>query len=121
MNSIRKHDTRPDDFGERTIDHLAGYKLNLTKNHLQFMKQELMDLCGREGLYQIDLLSPAKDRITDKEYRAQKNGQDHLDRQHVKDNDKSERTVFQTQKQYLRGIRDGCPLKERPLLMRFAR
>lgn len=102
MNSVRKHDTQLDDFGERAIDHLAGYKLNLTKNHLQFMKQELMDLCGREGLYQIDLLSPAKDRITDKEYRAQINGQDHLDRQHVKDNDKSERTVFQTQKQYLR-------------------
>ena len=102
MNSVRKYDTQLDDFGERAIDHLAGYKLNLTKNHLQFMKQELMDLCGREGLYQIDLLSPAKDRITDKEYRAQKNGQDHLDKQHVKDNDKSERTVFQTQKQYLR-------------------
>ena len=102
MNSVRKHDTQFDDFGERTIDHLAGYKLNLTKNHLLFMKQELMDLCGREGLYQIDLLSPAKDRITDKEYRAQQNGQNHIDRQYLKDNDNSERTAFQTQKQYLR-------------------
>ena len=102
MNSVRKFDTRLDDFGERTIDHLAGYKLNLTKNHLQFMKQELMDLCGREGLYQIDLLSPAKDRITDKEYRVQQNGQNHFEKHHSIYSDETEKTVFQTQKQYLR-------------------
>ena len=102
MNSVRKHDTRPDDFGERTIDHLAGYKLNLTKNHLQFMKQELMDICGRECLYQVNLLSPTKDRITDKEYRAHLNGQDHLEKQHVIEGNSNDRTVFKTQKQYLR-------------------
>ena len=105
MNSVRKHDTQLDDFGERTIDHLAGYKLNLTKNHLQFMKHELMEICEREGLYQIDLLSPAKDRITDKEYRVNQHGQDRLNNmdEHVKHDDlELDKSVFQTQKQDLR-------------------
>lgn len=102
MNSVRKHDTREDDFGERTIDHLAGYKLNLTKNHLQFMKQELMDICNREGLNQLDLISPAKNRITDKEYRVQLNGKGHLEDQGKIEGNGHERTTFQTQKQYLR-------------------
>jgi len=105
MNSVRKHDTQVDDFGERIIDHLAGYKLNLTKKHLQFMKQELMDLCGREGLYQVDLLSPAGNRITDKEYRIQQHGQDNLDilkKRLEQDGKELTQTRFQTHKQYLR-------------------
>ena len=105
MNSVRKCDTKSDDFGERAIDHLAGYKLNLTKNHLQFMKQQLMDICEREGLYQVDLLLPSRNRITDKEYRVHQHGKDHIDKlknRLEKDEKESTKTVFQTQKQYLR-------------------
>ena len=105
MNSVRKYGTDPEAFGEREIDHKAGYKLNLTKNHLHFMKQELMDICGREGLYQVNLLSPAKDRITDKEYRVKQHGQDRLNNmdEHMKHDDlEPYKSVFQTQKQDLR-------------------
>ena len=102
MNSVRKCDTKPEMYGERDIDHKAGYKLHLTDDYLRYMKQELMNICEREGLHQIDLISPAKDRITDKEYHAQQNGQHHLEKQHVTDGGESEKTVFQTQKQYLR-------------------
>ena len=105
MNSVRKYDTKPEDYGERNIDHLAGYKLNLTNNYLQYMKQEIMSICEREGLYQVDLLSPAENHITDKEYRVQQHGQDHLDnlnKRLEKDDMEQTATVFQTQKQYLR-------------------
>ena len=102
MNSVRKYDTNLESFGERDIDHKAGYKLHLTDDYLRYMKQELMTICERERLNQIDLLSPAKDKITDKEYRAQQNGQDYLDNQYMKDSVIPERNVFQTQKQYLR-------------------
>lgn len=105
MNSVRKYDTKPEDYGERNIDHLAGYKLNLTNNYLQYMKRELMDICGREGLYQVDLQSPAENRITDKEYRVQQHGQDNLDNLNKRleqDGKELRQTHFQTQKQYLR-------------------
>lgn len=105
MNSVRKCDTKSDDFGERAIDHLAGYKLNLTNNYLQYMKQELMSICEREGFYQVDLLSPAENHVTDKEYRVQQHGQYHLDNMNKRLEQEGKefvQTLFQTQKQYLR-------------------
>lgn len=47
----------------------AGFKRHLTKKHLAFLKQSVMVIRRRENPHQIDLLSPAKNRITDKEYR----------------------------------------------------
>lgn len=38
-----------------------------------------MDICQREGLYQVDLLSPAADKITQQEYHAKRRGQLNLD------------------------------------------
>ena len=46
---------------------------------MTFFKQQVMDLCQQEGLYQVDLLNPAKVCITDKEYWAQRRGQHGLD------------------------------------------
>ena len=69
------------------------------------MKKELMSICDREGLHQVDLLSPAKDKITDKEYYTHKHRQDHLnneDKQHNLEKTSPSKTVFQTQKQYVR-------------------
>lgn len=105
MNSLRKYDTDLTAFGERDIDHKAGYKLHLTEDCLQYMKKELMSMCDREGLHQVDLLSPAKDKMTDKEYYTHKHGQDHLnndDKQHNREKTSPSKTVFQTQKQYVR-------------------
>ena len=36
-------------------------------------------ICQREGLHQVDLLSPAADKITQQEYHAQRRGQLNLD------------------------------------------
>ena len=38
-----------------------------------------MDICQREGLHQVDLLSPAPDRISPQEYYAKQRGQQNLD------------------------------------------
>ena len=64
-----------------------------------------MEVCEQHGLHQVNLLSPAKSKITDKEYRAQQRGQkklDELNKQIVAAKMKPRTTVFQTQKQYLR-------------------
>ena len=105
MNSVRKYDTDPTTFGERDIDHKAGYKLHLTEDCLQYIKKELMSICDREGLHQVDLLSLAKDKITDKEYYAHKHGQDHIDnddKHHDLEKTSSIKADFQTKKQYIR-------------------
>ncbi len=42
----------------------AGYKHHLTKDYLKHLQKSLMDICQCEGLHQVDLLSPAADKIT---------------------------------------------------------
>lgn len=73
--------TRPDGhyYSERAIDCKAGYKHHLTKDYLRHLQGSLMDICQREGLYQVDLLSPAADKITQQEYHAKRRGQLNLD------------------------------------------
>ena len=43
----------------------------------------ILEMCHREGLYQIDLLNGSKNRVTDREYWAQKKGQAALDKQNA--------------------------------------
>ena len=64
-----------------------------------------MSICRRENLHQVDLLSPASEKISGKEFRAQQTGQRKLDKLNEEiqaDGLEPAETVFQTQKQYLR-------------------
>ena len=105
FNSLRKLDVEKQPFMERDIDSRAGYKHNLTPRYLQFLQKEVMRLCEKEGLHQVDLLSPATVKITDAEYHTGRRGQEKLDERNaqiVAMQMIPRRTVFQTQKQYLR-------------------
>ena len=105
INSLRKNDVERQDFMERGCDSRAGNKHHLTNNYLVYLKQSLMDLCLRENLHQVDLLTKAEQRITEKEYHAKRSGQKKLDeynRQMVSEGITPSTTVFQTQKEYLR-------------------
>lgn len=109
FNSVRKMDVEPEDFLERPIDCKAGYKHHETKTYMQTLKQAVMDMCQKENLHQVDLLSPAASKVTDREYQAKRKGQKRLDKQNqkVKDAGLEPRvTTFQTQKQYLRDAID---------------
>jgi len=112
INSLRKLDAEKLPFMDRDIDSRAGYKHHLTKEYLQYLQEEVMKLCKREGLHQVDLLSPAGTRITEKEYRAKENGQrklNKLNEEIIAAQMKPASTVFQTQKQYLRdAIQDAA-------------
>ena len=66
INSLRKHDVERQDFMERPCDSRAGYKHHLTNDYLSYLKQDLMDLCPREPLHPVDLLSPAERQVTDR-------------------------------------------------------
>lgn len=105
INSVRKFDIEREPYMEDACDSLAGYKHHLTKNYLVHLKQAVMDLCHRENLNQVDLLTPAERRITESEYWAQRRGQEQLDKANQKMLDDGiipRQTKFQTQKQYLR-------------------
>ena len=114
FNSVRKLDVEKKPYMEREIDCRAGYKHHLTKGYLEYLQAEVMEMCERQGLHQVDLLSPAKSRITDKEYRAHQRGQkklDELNEQIVAAKMKPAVTVFQTQKQFLRDAIMGIASK----------
>ena len=52
-----------------------GCKHRCTNAAMEYFKSEVMEMCHREGLYQIDLLNGSKERITEREYWAAKKGQ----------------------------------------------
>ena len=105
INSLRKYDVERQTFMERPCDARAGYKHHLTPTYLIYLKRSLMDICHREHLHQVDLLSPAEKKITDREYRAKHTGQkklDALNKEMLSKGIAPRQTVFQTQKEYLR-------------------
>ena len=105
INSLRKYDVERQDFMERACDSHAGYKHHVSKDYLTHLKQSLMDICHREHLHQVDLLAPAEKKITDREYRAKRRGQKKLDERNsqiLADGLTPRKTVFQTQKEFLR-------------------
>lgn len=105
INSLRKCDVEHRDFMERPCDSRAGYKHHVTRDYLVHLKQSLMELCHRENLHQVDLLAPAGQKITDREYHAGRRGQTKLDarnRQILADGITPRTTTFQTQKDFLR-------------------
>lgn len=79
INSLRKLDVSSQPFMERPIDSKAGYKHHLTKDYLKHLQKSLMDICMRENLYQVDLLSPSLAKVSEQEYYAKRRGQINLD------------------------------------------
>ena len=105
INSLRKNDVERQSFMERDCDSRAGRKHHLTNEYLVYLKQSLMDLCQRENLHQVDLLTKAERKVTEKEYHAKQTGQRKLEernRQMLSEGITPRTIIFQTQKEYLR-------------------
>lgn len=105
INSLRMADVERKPFMELPSDSLAGFKHHVSDNYLEYLKRETMLMCQRENLYQVDLLSPAKVRITDREYWAARRGQVALENQvkgESKASDNSEKPTFETRLASLR-------------------
>ena len=111
INSIRKYDVPEEPFMEYACESKAGYKHHLSTSYLTHLKQEVMDMCQKEGLHQVDLLTPAERKITEKEYWAQRRGQEKLDKLNQKmreDGITPKETKYQTEKQFLRDAIDNA-------------
>ena len=83
INSLRIEEVPFLPYMDRPADTKAGCKHRCTDAALRYFKSEVMEMCHREGLYQIDLLNGSKNRVTDREYWAQKKGQAALDKQNA--------------------------------------
>ena len=111
INSLRKYDVPQEPYMEFDCESKAGYKHHLSTAYLTHLKQDVMDMCQKEGLHQVDLLSPAERKITEKEYWAQRRGQETLDKLNQKmleDGITPKETRYQTEKQFLRDAIDDA-------------
>ena len=83
INSLRIEEVPFLPYMDRPADTKAGCKHRCTDAAMCYFKSEVMEMCHREGLYQIDLLNGSKNRVTDREYWEQKKGQAALDKQNA--------------------------------------
>ena len=105
INSLRIYEVPLLPYMDRPADTLEGCKHRCTNAAMEYFKSEVMEMCHREGLYQIDLLNGSKNRVTDREYWAQKKGQAALDKQNapmIADGITPRQTKFETNKEKLR-------------------
>ena len=75
INSLRIEEVPFLPYMDRPADTRTGCKHRCTDAAMEYFKAEVMELCHRENLYQIDLLHGSKNRITEREYWAQRKGQ----------------------------------------------
>lgn len=106
INSLRIEDVPFLPYMDRPCDTQAGMKHRCTASALRYLRSEVMEMCQRENLHQIDLLNGSKNRITEREYHARRRGQqelDELNQQIIADGLTPKRTKFETDKDILRG------------------
>ena len=111
INSVRKFAVERKDYMDKPNEEKAGYKHRSTNRFLEHLKKEVMIMCEREGLHQIDLLSPAPEKVTEAEFRAKARGQKNLEQinqEIIQKGLKPAATTFQTQKDFLRDAIEKC-------------
>ena len=105
INSLRIAEVPFLPYMDRPADTRAGCKHRCTDAAMEYFKAEVMELSHRENLYQIDLLHGSKNRITEREYWAQRKGQAKLDKEAAAlpaEEQPAKPTKFETDKEKLR-------------------
>ena len=105
IGSLRIREIERQPHMEKPCDWQEGCKHRCTAAMLRHLRAEVMELCQSVGLYQIDLLKGSGDRITEREYWAQRRGQRRLDYTNAKDAASGlpiRQTKYETEKAVLR-------------------
>ena len=105
INSLRIAEVPLLPYMERPADTREGCKHRCTDAAMEYFKAEVMEMCHRENLYQIDLLNGSKNRITEREYWAKRKGQVALDKENASlaaTGEPPKLTKFETDKEKLR-------------------
>ena len=105
INSLRIEEVPLLPYMERPADTREGCKHRCTDAAMEYFKAEVMEMCHRENLYQIDLLNGSKNRVTEREYWAKRKGQAALDKENASQaatGEPPKLTKFETDKEKLR-------------------
>ena len=105
INSLRIEEVPLLPYMERPADTREGCKHRCTDAAMEYFKAEVMEMCHRENLYQIDLLHGSKNRVTEREYWAKRKGQAALDKENASlaaTGEPPKLTKFETDKEKLR-------------------
>ena len=105
ISSLRTRAIERQPYMEKPCDWQEGCKHRCTAAMLRHLRAETMELCQNAGLYQIDLLNGTGERITEREYWAQRRGQRRLDYANQKAAASGEpirQTKYETEKAALR-------------------
>ena len=105
INSLRIEEVPLLPYMDRPADTRQGCKHRCTDAAMEYFKAEVMEMCHRENLYQIDLLHGSANRITEREYWAKRKGQAELDERNAEitaDGLTPRTTKFETDKEKLR-------------------
>lgn len=105
INSLRIEEVPLLPYMDRPADTKAGCKHRCTDAAMEYLKAEVMEMCHRENLYQIDLLNGSKNRVTEREYWAKRKGQAALDKENASlaaNGEPPKLTKFETDKEKLR-------------------
>ena len=105
INSLRIAEVPLLPYMERPADTREGCKHRCTDAAMEYFKAEVMEMCHRENLYQIDLLHGSKNRVTEREYWAKRKGQAALDKENASlaaAGEPPKLTKFETDKEKLR-------------------
>ena len=111
INSLRKYDIPWEPYMEFDCEAKAGYKHHLSTAYLAHLKQEVMAVSYTHLRAHETDQSPAERKITEKEYWAQRRGQEKLDKLNQKmleDGITPKETRYQTEKQFLRDAIDDA-------------
>ena len=105
INSLRIYEVPLLPYMDRPADTREGCKHRCTNAAMEYFKSEVMEMCHRENLYQIDLLHGSKNRITEREYWVKRKGQAALDKENASlaaAGEPPKLTKFETDKEKLR-------------------
>lgn len=105
INSLRIREVERKAYMDRPCDTQAGAKHRCTASAMRYFRSEVMEMCQREGLHQIDLLNGGREKITEREYWAKKRGQaekDVLNKKIIADGLTPRQPKFETEKELLR-------------------
>nr|WP_319490142.1 relaxase/mobilization nuclease domain-containing protein [uncultured Caproiciproducens sp.] len=105
INSLRISEVERKAYMDRNCDTLPGMKHRCTSALMRTLRCNTMEMCQMVGLHQIDLLNGSKNRVTDREYQAERRGQRELDKSNADLRalgQKPKVTKFETEKEKLR-------------------
>ena len=105
INSLRIAEVERKPYMDRASDTRAGDKHRCTAAAMRYFRSEVMEMCHREGLYQIDLLNGSRNKVTEREYWAKRKGQVKLDKENtalLAEGIAPRQTKFETDKDRLR-------------------